>query len=417
LYTYGLCGRTLKHSYSKIIHNLLGNELYELFSLERDSFYELFESRNFKAVNVTIPYKKDALSLCDVVSDKAKAIGSVNTVVNKDGLLCGYNTDYEGFVYMLKRAKISLEGKKVLILGTGGTSLTANAVAKGENAREIITVSRKGKVDYTNVYDIADAEVIINTTPVGMYPDNGRAAVDISRFQKLSGVVDVIYNPLKTELLHNAERLGIPCTGGLPMLVAQAVRAHEKFFDVTVPDSVIEIVLFECIESALNVVLVGMPGCGKTSVGKKFAKLSDRVFLDTDEFVEQCGMKIPEIFEKFGEGAFREKETQALRMLSALSGKVIATGGGAVLREENIKLMKQNGIIVYVKRSLDKLSTDGRPLSQGGKEKTARLYEERHGIYESVSDVCVETLEDVEGCAERLNSLIKQAIPEIFGVK
>lgn len=411
---YGLCGRTLKHSYSKIIHELLGNENYNLYSLEKDEFYELMEGRSFKALNVTIPYKTDAYNLCDIVSDKAKSIGSVNTVVNKDGKLYGYNTDYEGFVYMLKGAKIDIKDKKVLILGSGGTSLTARAVCKGEGAKEFLVVSRKGEVNYDNISLHADADIIINTTPVGMYPDNGRTPVDISLFNNLCGVVDVIYNPIKTALVLEAEKRSIPSTTGLPMLVAQAVRAHEYFFDTKVDDSVIEDVLAKCMMKILNVIFIGMPGCGKTSIGSEYAKMTGRSFLDTDVFVEQCGMTIPDIFEKYGEEYFRDKETQAIEMLSALSEKVIATGGGAVKRERNVALMKQNGVVVYLKRELDKLSTDGRPLSAGGKERIMRLYEERHEIYENAADVIIETHEDIKECANRLKTMIEQALPKLF---
>ena len=411
---YGLCGRTLRHSYSKIIHEYLGNDAYELLSLEKDELYELFECRNFKALNVTIPYKQDALSLCDEVSDEAKAIGSVNTVVNKDGRLYGYNTDYFGFVYMLKRAGISLVGKKAVILGSGGTSLTAQAVCKGEGAREYVVVSRHGKVNYDNLSEHSDADILINTTPVGMYPDNGRCPVNIDVFKNLTGVVDVIYNPNKTALVLEAEKRSIPSTTGLPMLVAQAVRAHEYFFDTKMPDSVIEDVYYKCLMKTLNVVFVGMPGCGKTSVGKAYADIVSRSFLDSDIFIEQQGMPIPEIFEKYGEDVFRDKETAAIKMLSSMSEKVIATGGGAVKRKENVEMMKQNGVVVYLKRDLDKLSTDGRPLSQGGEEKIKKLYEERHELYENAADITIETHEDVDECAKRLYNMIEKALPNLF---
>lgn len=412
--SYGLCGKTLRHSYSKIIHEYLGNSDYKLLSLEKDELYELFESRNFKALNVTIPYKLDALKLCDIVSSEAEEIGSVNTVVNKNGTLYGYNTDYYGFVYMLKRAGITLKDKKVVILGSGGTSLTARAVCKGEGAREAVVVSRKGSVNYDNLADYADADVLINTTPVGMYPDNGRTPVDISVFDNLSGVVDVIYNPIRTALVIEAEKRNIPSTTGLPMLVAQAVRAHEFFFDTKVDDSVIEDVFYKCLMKILNVVFVGMPGSGKTSIGKAYAKLLGHSFLDTDIFIEQAGMPIPEIFEKYGEEAFRDKETEAIRMLSSMSEKVIATGGGAVKRGNNVEMMKQNGVVVYLKRELSKLSTDGRPLSQGGDDKIKQLYEERRTLYENAADMTVETHEDVDECAQRLYRELAQEIKNIF---
>lgn len=411
---YGLCGRTLKHSYSQIIHEGLGNDKYKLYSLERDEFYELFETKNFKALNVTIPYKQDALMLCDVVSDEAKSIGSVNTVVNKDGVLYGYNTDYFGFVYMLEKAGISLKNKKVLILGSGGTSLTAQAVCKGEGAREYIVVSRRGKVNYSNITDHADADVIINTTPVGMFPDNGRTPVELDAFGNLSGVVDVIYNPIRTALTAKAHQMGVPNTTGLPMLVAQAVKAHEYFFDTSLDEKVIAEQYAKCLMNIINIVIVGMPGCGKSSVGKRVAQILSRSFLDTDTFIENCGMSIPEIFEKYGEEYFRNKETEAVRMLSAMSARVIATGGGAVIRDENVSMMRQNGVVVYLKRELEKLSTDGRPLSEGGFERVKMLYEQRRTLYENAADVVIETHEDVDECAERLVAKVLEIIPEIF---
>ncbi len=400
--TYGLCGHSLKHSYSKIIHNTLGNKQYELINLARDEFYELMESRAFYAVNVTIPYKKDAYNACSYLSDEAKNIGSVNTVVNRDGVLCGYNTDFSGFVYMLERARIDITDKNVIILGTGGTSLTAQAVCRAKGVRTLNVVSRTGVVNYENVYDLADTQIVINTTPVGMYPDNGRTPVDISRFPKLSGVVDVIYNPLKTKILSDAQNLGIPYTGGLPMLVYQAARAHELFFDVQLDDKVVDRVLSVCLEQCANVVLVGMPGCGKTSIGKAVSNELSRIFLDTDSFVEQAGLTIPEIFEKYGEGGFRERETEAIKMLCSLSGRVIATGGGAVLSENNRTLMHQNGFVVYIRRKLENLATDGRPLSSGGLEKVKKLYDERHEIYESTADIIVDTNENVDECARMI---------------
>lgn len=411
---YGLCGRTLKHSYSKIIHQYLGNNEYRLLSLEKDELYELFESKNFKAVNVTIPYKTDAYNLCDVVSDEAKMIGSVNTVVNKDGKLHGYNTDYYGFVYMINRAGITLKDKKVVILGTGGTSLTAQAVCRGEGAKETIVVSRRGENNYDNIEIHSDAQVLINTTPVGMYPDNGRIPVHLDAFKNLSGVVDVIYNPNRTALVIEAEKRGIPCTTGLPMLVAQAVRAHEYFFDTKLDDNTIEDVYYKCLMKTLNVVFIGMPGCGKTSVGKEYASLVGRSFLDTDAFIENAGMSIPDIFEKYGEETFREKETQAIKMLCAMSEKVIATGGGAVKNPFNVELMKQNGIPVYLKRDLSKLAIDGRPLSAGGDEKIKQLYEERRTLYENAADITIETREDIADCARRLKEEIEKTLPKLY---
>lgn len=412
--SYGLCGRVLKHSYSKIIHEILGNKEYELYSLERDELYELFESRGFKGLNITIPYKTDAYKLCDEVSENARRIGSVNTVVNKNGTIYGYNTDYDGFVYLLKRSGIDIKGKKVLILGSGGTSLTVRAVCEGEGAGEYTVISRSGENNYGNISKHYDADVIVNTTPVGMYPDNGRKPIELSGFKKLCGVVDVVYNPIKTALVREALEMNIPATTGLPMLAAQAVKAHDLFFGTKTPDSVTEKVIADCLMQILNVVFVGMPGCGKTTVGREYAKLSGRSFLDTDDFVEQCGVSIPEIFEKYGEEYFRNKETQAIEMLSALSGKVIATGGGAVKRKENVSLMKQNGVVVYLQRELDELAVEGRPLSDGGRERITALYAERRELYENAADVTVKTDGDAKKCAEKLVSELEKTIPKLF---
>ncbi|MBR5553660.1 MAG: AAA family ATPase, partial [Clostridia bacterium] len=294
---YGLCGERLSHSYSEIIHKMLGNEKYRLLSMTKQDFYSFFEKREFCAVNVTIPYKTDAYALCDIVSDEAKMIGSVNTVVNKNGKLYGYNTDIFGFIYMLRLAGVEICGKKVLILGTGGTSLTANAACKKLGAKEAVTVSRSGRVNYENVYtDHADAQIIINTTPVGMYPSNGISPIDISKFADLSGVADVIYNPGKTRLILDAQKRGIPTAGGLSMLVAQAVEADRIFFDKENADVFgITKKVLGIIESGVrNIILVGMPGCGKTTVGKILAKKLSRELIDADEYLTKKEGRTPE---------------------------------------------------------------------------------------------------------------------------
>ena len=258
---YGLCGKTLRHSYSAIIHGLLGNNEYSLINMTEQEFYEFMKKREFSAVNVTIPYKTDALKCCDEVSDEALKIGSVNTVINKDGRLYGYNTDCFGFKYMLDGAGIDVTDKKVLIFGTGGTSLTARRVVAYCGARETVIVSRSGEVNYENVYSHSDADILINTTPVGMFPDNGKSLIDVSRFHNLSGVADVIYNPLRTRLISDAAKAGIPAVSGLSMLTAQAVKAHELFFSIRFDnmDETIEKILAECTSSVCNIILVGMP--------------------------------------------------------------------------------------------------------------------------------------------------------------
>ena len=309
---YALIGRTLGHSYSVPIHAGFGNSDYILKNLEPEALEGFIKGKDFCGLNVTIPYKQAVMPFLDEIDDSALAIGSVNTVVNKNGRLYGYNTDIDGMRLLAKKAGIALSGKKVLVLGSGGTSLTARALAKSEGAKEILVVSRSGEVNYDNVYDESDAEIIINTTPVGMFPNNGKAAVDLSRFPKLTGVLDAVYNPLKTELILEAESLGIPAAGGLFMLVAQAKRAEELFFDKVIADEENERVYRTLMQSFRNIVLIGMPGCGKTTVGKALAKKLGREFVDIDALIEKNAKKsIPEIFANDGEEVFRRFETEA----------------------------------------------------------------------------------------------------------
>ncbi len=403
--SYGLCGKTLKHSYSAIIHNLLGNTDYTLLNMTKDEFYAFMQKREFRGVNVTIPYKTDALAACDEVSPEAAKIGSVNTVIRRGGRLYGYNTDYFGFSYMLDSAGIDVSGKKALILGTGGTSLTARHVLADRKAARISLVSRTGALNYENVYEQNDAEIIVNTTPVGMFPNNGETVVDLRRFPKFCGAVDVIYNPLRTKFISDALALGIPAVSGLSMLVAQAVAAHELFFEKQFADraSVIEDVLKKCTARVCNLVLVGMPGCGKTTVGKKISERTGLPFYDADDvFTEHFGTTPAEVICNKGEAEFRGMETQILAELTKRSGCIIATGGGAVKREENRTLMKQNGYVAYIERAVEKLATNGRPLSYGGTETLKKLFDERDALYKAVADKCFPTEEDPDRCAEKI---------------
>ncbi len=403
--SYGLCGKTLKHSYSAIIHNLLGNTDYTLLNMTKDEFYAFMQKREFRGVNVTIPYKTDALAACDEVSPEAAQIGSVNTVIRRGGRLYGYNTDYFGFSYMLDSAGIDVSGKKALILGTGGTSLTARHVLADRKAARISLVSRTGALNYENVYEQNDAEIIVNTTPVGMFPNNGESVVDLRRFPKLCGAVDVIYNPLRTKFISDALALGIPAVSGLSMLVAQAVAAHELFFEKQFADraSVIEDVLKKCTAHLCNLVLVGMPGCGKTTVGKKISERTGLPFYDADDvFTEHFGTTPAEVICNKGEAEFRGMETRILAELTKRSGCIIATGGGAVKREENRTLMKQNGYVAYIERAVEKLATNGRPLSSGGTETLKKLFDERDALYKAVADKCFPTEEDPDRCAEKI---------------
>ncbi len=406
---YGLCGEKLSHSYSKIIHNALGNKDYTLCPLSENDFVQLLKEKNFKGINVTIPYKKIAFEMCDVLSDEAKCIGSVNTVVNKNGKLYGYNTDAHGLMFMTQKAEVQIKDKNVLVLGSGGTSLTAKYVMLKMGAKSVNVVSRNGEINYENVYDFSDTDVIINTTPVGMFPKNDESPVDVAKFSRLSGVLDVIYNPNKTQLLKSAEKLGLKTSGGLYMLVYQAVKAHEIFFETKVSLQEVERIYKEVLKTCLNIVLVGMPGSGKSSVGKRVAQILDREFFDTDAQVEKEGVKIPEIFEKFGEETFRAKETNAVKNVCSLSGKVVATGGGAVKKSQNVDFMKSNGIVFLINRDIDKLDSEGRPLSKGGKDAILKLYEERKDLYKNAADFEVSN-DDIQECARQIVEIFEEKI-------
>ncbi len=392
---FGLIGKTLKHSYSKIIHAKLGDYPYELFELGEDELKSFVHS-DITGFNVTIPYKKQIIQYLDVIDESAKKIGAVNTVVKRDGKIYGFNTDFYGMIYMLCRAKINLKDKCVLILGSGGTSNTATAVCEHLGAKSINVVSRSGNINYDNCYALKDTQIIINTTPVGMYPNTKDAPIDIDEFAILEGVVDVIYNPNLTKLLFKAKEKGIKYTSGLPMLVAQAKYAKDKFYDSISPDSDIEKVLKDISKNTQNIVLIGMPGSGKSTVGKLLSDRLGREFIDTDsEIVKKDGREIPQIFSESGEKYFRELESQVLEEVGKLSGKVIATGGGVVKNYENYFSLKCNGIIFYLLRSIDKLCMEDRPLSKDI-QTVEKLYNERKDLYKKFADFTVDNNGEVE---------------------
>ena len=399
---YGLLGKTLRHSYSKIIHERMADYTYDLYETPEEGLEALIRRPDMGGFNVTIPYNPTVIPFCDELTPAARAIGSVNTLYHDAaGRLIGDNTDYFGFSYMARRAGISFAGRKVVIFGSGGTSLTARRVAADEGAREVVIVSRSGENNYDNLDRHADAEILINTTPVGMYPKNEGTLIDIARFPQCCGVLDVIYNPLKTNLILSAEDAGIPATGGLPMLVAQAAPAVERFSGRTISEAVIEETLDTLTREVRNLVLVGMPGCGKSSIGRLAAERAGRAFYDTDDLVvEMAGCSIPEIFAAQGEAAFRDLEAKAVAQAARERGGVIATGGGVLLREENRRALRQNSRIVYLDRALDALPTDGRPISQT--RKLEDIYRERLPLFTGVSDVTVANDAAPEAVAARV---------------
>ena len=386
---YGLIGGNLGHSYSPFIHSLLGSSPYQLKSLRPQELEPFIKAGDFAGINVTIPYKKAVIPYLDHIAPEAKAIGAVNTIVRRDDGLWGYNTDYNGFLYAAARAGISLKGKRVLVLGSGGASAALQAAAAGAGAASVQVVSRTGALNYGNVYQESGAEVIVNATPVGMYPQNRGKLLELSRFGSCCGVVDLVYNPLYTPLLLDARELGIPFSNGLSMLVAQAKYASDLFQGIQRPDSIIEGILDKTLQKVQNIVLIGMPGCGKITIGKRLAAQQGKKLIDTDTLVEQkAGKSIPEIFAQDGEAAFRALEAEVIEAVGKENGQVIATGGGAVLSLENVRNLRQNGTVVFIKRDIDKLAREGRPLSQA--QDLADMYKERLPFYEAAADTVME---------------------------
>lgn len=408
---YGLIGSRLSHSYSPQIHAKLGGYDYQLYERTEQDFVDLMASRAFKGLNVTIPYKVVAYKHCDSLSDTAREVGCVNTlVVRPDGSLYGHNTDIGGFVAMAKRAGIAFTGKKCAILGSGGASMTARTACRQSGAREIVVVSRRGPVDYEGLYrDHADVEVLINATPVGMYPHNGQSPADLSRLPKLTGVLDVIYNPDKTALILDAEARGIPCAGGLYMLVGQAREAAELFTGERIPDALTDEIYGDIRASALNLVLIGMPGSGKSSIGRALAERLKREFVDCDaEIVRRARMTIPEIFAQRGEAAFRALEAEVVSDVCREKSRVIATGGGAILRNENVRAMRQNGVVLMVERRLDELPMDGRPLSSS-QQALYDMWALREPLYRAAADATIDNNRQHEAAVDAAEEAFYEA--------
>ena len=384
----GLLGRRLGHSYSPQIHGILADYTYELFQQEPEDVERFLKDGDWDAINVTIPYKKTVIPFLDELSPTAARLGAVNTVVRKpDGKLIGHNTDYYGFRYMVKKSGLNPKGKKCLVLGSGGASATVTAVLQ-ELGGEVIVISRSGENNYLNICRHADAAILVNTTPVGMYPDTGISPVNLKELPNLEGVLDVVYNPARTRLLMDAEDLGLTALGGLWMLVAQAKEAAEWFTGEHISDDVIELIQERLETQMLNIILIGMPGCGKSTIGKLLSEVTGRKLVDADqEIVCLAGKPIPEIFAQDGEEVFRDYETQVLAELGKRSGLIIATGGGCVTKERNYPLLHQNGDIFWIWRKPDNLPTDGRPLSQKGS--LAEMYRIREPMYQKFCDCCI----------------------------
>ncbi len=402
---YGLIAERVGHSFSAEIHKKLFGYEYELKAIPSEELESFMTKREFSAINVTIPYKQAVMPYLDEIDETALAIGAVNTVVNKDGKLYGYNTDLSGLIALIKKAEIEIKDKKVLVLGSGGTSKTALYAAKMLGASFVARVSRSGR-DGCITYECAvnehnDADVIINTTPSGMFPNIGESAVNINAFPKVSGVVDAVYNPLRPKLVYDALKKNIKAVGGLYMLVAQAAFAAEKFVGKSVEPERIDEIFEELYRSKQNIVLVGMPGSGKTTVGKLLSKTIGTELVDTDALIaEKTGKTPDELIKTLGEPAFRDIEAEAVKEASMLQGKIIATGGGAVLREENHDLLHENGRVYFLDRPLeDIVPTSDRPLSSS-REALEQRYKERYPLYCACADVRIHSVKTPQECLE-----------------
>ena len=392
---YGLIGEHLKHSYSCEIHAQIADYEYELHEIPPSGLGGFLKKREFNAINVTIPYKQDVIPYLDEISDTAKRIGAVNTIVNRNGRLYGDNTDFAGMLALAKHIGVDMKGRKVLILGTGGASKTGHALAEYMGAQSVFYVSRSGKdgsISYEQaVTEHSDAQIIINATPVGMFPKQDGRPIDISAFPKLEGVIDAIYNPLRTNLILDAQERGIPAEGGLYMLSAQAVHASAVFRDIPLDESLVDKAFKSVKNDKQSIVLIGMPSSGKTTVGRILAEKCGKQLADTDEYiVRKIGMSISDFFAKHGEAEFRKIEKETVAELSATGGRIIATGGGAVLDAENVRALKQNGVLVFLDRRPENLiATDDRPLASR-RSALEKLYAERYDIYCAAAELHID---------------------------
>ncbi len=408
---YGLIGEKLSHSFSAEIHSRLASHDYALTPLRPEQLHAFLTERDFCGVNVTIPYKQAVIPYLDDISPSAKAIGAVNVIVNRGGRLCGYNSDYDGLKALIKHMGVSLCGKKVLVLGSGGTSHTACCLANDEGAKEVFAVSRSGRgnaITYECAEkDHSDADVIINCTPCGMFPDTESQPISLYGFSHLEAVVDVIFNPLRSRLVLDAQSRGIKAEGGLYMLAAQAVKASELFTDTKYDLGTAEKIYRDLLLEKQNIVLIGMPSCGKSSTGRALAERLSKAFVDIDDMIiKKAGMSIKEIFASRGEKAFRDMESDAAKELQNKNGLVIACGGGTVLRDENVRYLKANGRLFLLERDIEKLTpTSSRPLSQSA-EDIKRLYAERRQIYLASADDTV----SYEGVSRRADEIIKELL-------
>lgn len=402
----GLLGGKLGHSFSPQIHGALADYRYTLWEKSPEELDDFLKNGDFTGLNVTIPYKKDVMPYCAELSEQAKKVGAVNTIVRRrDGTLLGHNTDYFGFAYLLKQSGIAVAGKKCLVLGTGGASVTVQAVLREQGAK-VVVLSRSGPENYDHLERHADAALIVNATPVGMYPNTGVSPIKLIFFPNLEGVLDLIYNPARTQFLLDAEKLGVPGWNGLSMLVAQAKESAEWFTEKTIPDERIEEIYTRLRRETENLMIIGMPGSGKTTVGRLLAQATGKIFVDVDEeIIRTAGMSISEIFAASGEAGFREIETSVLCKLGKGSGQVIATGGGCVTRPENYPLLHQNGRILRLRRDIGKLPKDGRPLSLTND--LSEMAAEREPLYAAFADLTFDNNDALEHTLETILEAIK----------